>query len=171
MGMTLKEFRERLKGSKIKSDAELVLHVEDGDFPVTALEYDRAEKKLKICTDEWQRKNLYRVMYTVYKDHSEVVCASEYCVHASCDEELTLEIDELKDKILRRHGVEGDKNEKSGSVAMEVPDWDYAVEGDHVVRKEAMKKHYFSCHISEILKVVDDENDVYMRVWHDANVR
>ena len=49
--MTLKEFREKLKGSKIKPDTELMIHVEDGDFPVSILEYDRREKILKICTD------------------------------------------------------------------------------------------------------------------------
>lgn len=169
--MTLKEFREKLKGSKIKPDTELMIHVEDGDFPVSILEYDRREKILKICTDGWEKKNQYRVIYTIVKDHENIMCSSEYSMFASVDEEILIGFDELKDKILAHHGIEGEKNEKSGSTAMEVADWDYVVEKGVVVRKPAKKIHYFTCEISEILKVVDEENDVYMRVWHDGRVR
>ena len=168
MGMTLKEFKDQIKGSRIKPDTELVLHVEDGDFPVSVLEYDKHEKKLKICTDEWVKKSQYRVIYTIVKDHQEIVVSAEYRAYASSDEELLLDFDELKDKILAIHGVKGEKNEKSGSTAMEIPDWEYVAEKDAVVRKETKKTHYFTCHLSEILKIVDDENDVYMRVWHDG---
>lgn len=168
MGMTLKEFREKLKGSKIKPDAEIVLHVEDGDFPVSALEYDRREKKLRVCTDEWEKKSQYRVRYVIYKDHRGIVAADEYRAFAASDEELIIGVDELKDKILALNGITGAKNEKSGSVEMEIPDWDYAAKDGVVVRKETKKKHYFSCKLIEMLKIVDDENDVYMRVWHDG---
>ena len=166
--MTLKEFRENLKGSKIKPDTEIVLHVEDGDFPVSTLEYDRHEKKLRVCTDEGERKNQYRVRYVVYKDHQSIVASAEYRAFASSDEELLIDFDELKDKILALHGIMGEKNEKSGSTEMEIPDWDYVVKDGAVVRKETKKKHYFSCSLIEILKIIDDENDVYMRVWHDG---
>lgn len=169
MGMTLKEFREKLKGSRIKPDTELVLHVEDGDFPVSTLEYDRREKKLRVCTDEWAKKSQYRVIYTIVKDHHTLVASAEYRAFASTDEELLIDFDELKDKILAANGIEGEKNETSGSTAMEIPDWDYVAENGLVVRKETKKKHYFTCHLSEILKIVDDENDVYMRIWHDAH--
>lgn len=166
--MTIKEFRENLKGSKIKPDTEIVLHVEDGDFPVSTLEYDRREKKLRVCTDEWEKKNQYRVRYVIYKDHSSIVVADEYRAFASSDEELIIDVDELKDKILALNGITGSKNEKSGSTEMEIPDWDYIAKDGVVVRKETKKKHYFSCKLLEMLKIVDDENDVYMRVWHDG---
>lgn len=169
--MTIKEFREKLKGARIKPDTELMIHVEDGDFPVSVLEYDRRGKILRICTDGWEKKSQYRVIYTILKDHEDIACSSEYSVFASTDEEVLLEFDELKDKILARHGIEGEKNEKSGSTAMEVADWEYTVEKDAVVRKPTKKTHYFTCEISEILKIVDEENDVYMRVWHDGRAR
>lgn len=166
--MTIKEFREQLKGSKIKPDTEIVLHVEDGDFPVSTLEYDKREKKLRICTDEWEKKSQYRVRYAIVKDHRDILAADEYRAFASSDEELLIDFDELKDKILAMHGIKGEKNEKSGSTEMEIPDWDYVAKDGAVVRKETKKKHYFSCRLIEILKIVDDENDVYLRVWHDG---
>ena len=166
--MTIKEFRENLKGSKIKPDTEIVLHVEDGDFPVSTLEYDRREKKLRVCTDKWEKKNQYRVRYVIYKDHSSIVVADEYRAFASSDEELIIDVDELKDKILALNGITGSKNEKSGSIEMEIPDWDYIVKDGAVAYEETKKKHYFSCKLLEMLKIVDDENDVYMRVWHDG---
>ena len=166
--MTIKEFKEQLKGSKIKPDTEIVLHVEDGDFPVSTLEYDSREKKLRICTDEWEKKSQYRVRYAVVKDHHDILAADEYRAFASSDEELLIDFDELKDKILAMHGIRGEKNEKSGSTEMEIPDWDYVAKDGAVVRKETKKKHYFSCRLIEILKIVDDENDIYLRVWHDG---
>ena len=166
--MTIKEFKEHLKGSKIKPDTEIVLHVEDGDFPVSTLEYDGREKKLRICTDEWEKKSQYRVRYVIYKDHQSIVVSAEYRAFASSDEELIINVDELKDKILALNGITGVKNEKSGSIEMEIPDWDYVAENGVVVRKETKKKHYFSCKLLEMLKIVDDENDVYLRVWHDG---
>lgn len=166
--MTIKEFREQLKGSRIKPDTEIVLHVEDGDFPVSTLEYDKCEKKLRICTDEWEKKSQYRVRYAIVKDHRDILAADEYRAFASSDEELLIDFDELKDKILAIHGIRGEKNEKSGSTEMEIPDWDYVAKDGAVVRKETKKKHYFSCRLIEILKIVDDENDVYLRVWHDG---
>lgn len=166
--MTIKEFREQLKGSKIKPDTEIVLHVEDGDFPVSTLEYDKREKKLRICTDEWEKKSQYRVRYAIVKDHRDILVADEYRAFATSDEELLIDFDELKDKILAMHGIKGEKNEKSGSTEMEIPDWDYVAKDGAVVRKETKKKHYFSCRLIEILKIVDDENDVYLRVWHDG---
>lgn len=169
--MTVKEFREQLREAKVKPDVELEIHVEDGNFPVSVLEYDRREKKLRICTDDWKKQNQYRVIYTVVKDHHDIVASSEYRAFAACDEELLLDFDELKDKILARHGIEGEKNEKSGSTAMEVPDLVYTAVNGVVEAKETMKKHYFSCHLSEILKIVDDENNIYTRVWYDGKVR
>lgn len=166
--MTIKEFREHLKGSKIKPDTEIVLHVEDGDFPVSTLEYDKREKKLRICTDEWEKKSQYRVRYVIIKDHRDILAANEYRAFAASDEELLIDFDELKDKILAMHGIKGEKNEKSGSTEMEIPDWDYVAKDGVVVRKETKKKHYFSCRLIEILKIIDDENDVYLRVWHDG---
>lgn len=172
MGMTLREFREKLKGSRIKPDTELMIHVEDGDFPVSVLEYSRIDGKLKICTDEWSRKNRYRIIYTILKDHSEIVETSEYNMTAATDEEVTFDIEALRDRILEYRGIKGEKNEKSGSIAMEIQDWDYVAEKKGVVvRKPVKKTHYFSCVVSEILKVVDEENDVYMRVWYDGNPR
>jgi hypothetical protein len=166
--MTIKEFRERLKGSKIKPDTEIVLHVEDGDFPVSTLEYDKREKKLRVCTDDWEKKSQYRVRYVVVKDHCDILAADEYRAFAASDEELLIDFDYLKDKILAVHGIKGEKNEKSGSTEMEIPDWDYVAKDGVVVRKETKKKHYFSCRLVEILKIVDNENDVYLRVWHDG---
>lgn len=166
--MTIKEFREQLKGSRIKPDTEIVLHVEDGDFPVSTLEYDKREKKLRICTDEWEKKSQYRIRYVIVKDHCDILATNEYRAFAASDEELLIDFDELKDKILAMHGIKGEKNEKSGSTEMEIPDWDYVANDGVVVRKETKKKHYFSCRLIEILKIVDDENDIYMRVWHDG---
>lgn len=166
--MTIKEFKEQLKASKIKPDTEIVLHTEDGDFPVSTLEYDRREKKLRICTDKWEKKSQYRVRYVIVKDHRDILAADEYRAFASSDEELLIDFDELKDKILEVNGIKGEKNEKSGSTEMEIPDWDYVAKDGAVVRKETKKKHYFSCRLIEILKIVDDENDVYLRVWHDG---
>ena len=166
--MTVKELKEQLKKGKVKPDAEVEIHVEDGDFPVSVLEYDRRGGKLRVCTDDWKRQNQYRVVYTVVKDHQSIAAAAEYRASAASDEELLIDLDELKDKILALHGIEGEKNEKSGSTAMEVPDLEYVAEDGVVVAKETKKKHYFSCRLKEILKIVDDENDVYMRIWHDG---
>jgi len=167
--MTLKEFREQIKNAKVKPDTELAVHVEDGDFGLTMLEYDKAGKKLKLCTNEWRRQSRYRVLYKIIKDHSEIFDSGEITEFAECDEEMILDFDALKDKILAQNGITGEKNEKSGSTAMEIPDWEYVVEKGVVVRKSTKKTHYFTCSISEILKVVDEENDVYMRVWHDCH--
>lgn len=169
--MTVKELKEQLKKGKVKPDAEVEIHVEDGDFPVTLLEYDRRGKKLRVCAGEWEKKSQYRVSYLLVKDHAEIVSAAEYRAFAASDEELVIGLDELRDKILAENGIEGEKNEKTGSVAMEIPDWEYVVEDGHVARKEAKKTHYFTCRILEILKIADDENDVYTRVWHDCSTR
>ena len=50
---------------------------------------------------------------------------------------------------------------------MMYPDYDYIIEDNQVVRKQVDKKHYFTCQLLEILKIIDDENNIYMRVWHN----
>jgi hypothetical protein len=165
--MTVKDFKEKIKKYKIKPDAELILHIEDGDFSVNTLEYDKRNSKLKICTDEWEKKNQYRIIYTILKDHTEILRTSEYNIFAATDEEILLDFDELKDKILSLNGITGEKNEKTGSISMMYPDYDYIIEDNQVVRKHVDKKHYFTCQLLEILKIIDDENNIYMRVWHN----
>jgi hypothetical protein len=165
--MTIKEFKEKIKKYKIKPDTELILHIEDGDFSVNILEYDKCNSKLKICTDEWEKKNQYRIIYAILKDHTEILKTSEYNIFAATDEEILIDFDELKDKILSLNGITGEKNEKTGSVSMMYPDYDYIVEDNQVVRKQVEKKHYFTCQLLEILKIIDDENNIYMRVWHN----
>lgn len=169
--MTLKEFKEKIKSSKIKPDTEIVIHIENGEFPISLLEYNKQEKKLHICTDEWCNKSQYKVKYSIIKDHSELVESSEYNIFAVNIEELLLDFDGLKDKIFSKHGISGNVNEKSGSIAMEIPDWDYVIEKDVIVKKPTKKTHYFTCQLLEIFKVVDEENDIYMRVWHDGRIR
>ena len=169
--MTLKEFKEKIKLSKAKPDTEIMLHIENGDFPISVLEYNKQDKILKICTDEWCNKSQYKIRYTILKDHSEIIFSSEYNMFASSIEELLIDFDGIKEKIFAKHRIEGKFNEKTGSIEMVVPDYDYVIENNQIIRKSVEKPHFFTCQLCEILKVVDEENDVYMRVWHDCKVR
>ena len=118
MSMTLKEFKEKLKGSKIKGDSEIVLHLESGDYGVSRLEYDAAEKKLRVCSADEIRRNTYKIMFVVTKDHAPFAFDTRR-ITANDDNDIILDIGEWQDKFLKELGIEGEVSEKTGSTAVE----------------------------------------------------
>ena len=43
-------------------------------------------------------------------------------------------------------------------------------DGETVKMEEKEVKHYFNLEMLEIFKVVDDDNDIYVRIWKDGSI-
>lgn len=169
--MTYGEFKEELKGSRIKKDAEMVIHTESGDYEISQLEFSKSENRLKVCTMDETRKSTYRMTYRITKDH-QLYAVDTVRVSASSDDDVILGIGDWVEKFKKQSGFDkGEVSEKSGSTVIVSKEVKPVVDKDGKVEmKEVDVKHYFNLDMLEIFRELDEENDVYIRIWKNGEI-
>lgn len=170
--MTYQEFKDQLKGAKVKKDATLVIHTESGDYEVSQLAYSKSKNTLSVCTMDETKTVSYRCTYRITKDHAvhEVVTKR---ITLKEDEDPILDMDDLVERFKKDHGFDKyETSEKTGSTI--VPSKEMIpvlqADGETVKMEEKEVKHYFNLEMLEIFKVLDDENDIFIRAWKDGNI-
>lgn len=167
--MTIKEFKDQIKAGKVKGDAELVLHLESGDYAVSQLQYDPKEKKLRVCSADETRKQSFRVSYRITKDHKTAAFDTKR-VSANDEDDIILDIEEWEARFLKEAGIEGEVSEKTGSTIVPEKEPVPVVKDGKLDWEETERDHYWNCQILEVFKEIDPDNDIYVRVWKNGNI-
>lgn len=171
MSMTVKEFKEQIKGLKKVGDAELKIHTESGDYEVSGLEFSKADNALKVCTMDETRKQVFRISYMITKDHRTFAFNTVRRTLES-EDDIILDIDEWQRKFLKECGIEGEESEKTGSTVVSEKEQRVEIDSDTEKAKWVEKEvdHYYNCKILEVFKEIDSDNDIYVRVWKNGSI-
>ena len=170
--MNIEEFKDELKAVKRpKKDLQVKIHLESGDYDVTGLEYSKTENALKICAAGEERKQVFRISYIITKDHRTFAFNTVRRTLES-EDDIILDIEEWEQKFLKECGVEGEISEKTGSTMVKEKTQKVVIDPKTEKAKfeEVEEVHYYNCKILEVMKEIDDENDIYVRVWKNGNV-
>lgn len=169
--MTLDEFKKALKGAKIKKDAALKIKLESGDYDVSRLEYSKDDAVLRICSADEQRKQVFRISYLITKDHRTFAFNTVRKTLES-EDDIILDIEEWEQRFLVECGIDGEISEKTGSTVVEEKERRVVIDPDTEKAKyeDVTVKHYYNCRLVEVMKEIDDENDIYIRVWKNGQV-
>jgi len=169
--MTYQEFKDQLKGAKVKKDAKLVIHTESGDYEVSQLEYCRRENKLSVCTMDETRKQVFRISYLITKDHQTFAFNTVRRTLAD-EDDIILDIEEWEQKFLSECGISGEISEKTGSTVVKETEQKVEIDPDTEKAKLVDKEinHYYNCKILEVFKEIDADNDIYVRVWKNGQI-
>lgn len=170
--MDIKEFKDALKAVKRpKKDLQVKIHLESGDYEVTGLEYSKRENTLRICAAGEERKQVFRISYLITKDHQTFAFNT---VRRTLDSEddIIFDIEEWQRKFLEECGITGEVSEKTGSTMVKEKERKIVIDSDTEKAKfeDVEETHYYNCKILEIMKEIDDENDIYVRVWKNGNI-
>ena len=167
--MKVKELKELLNDPEngIKDEDEVKVRTSDGEGGVWRASAD--DGVFALLADGGEKTGVYRIEYVITKDHRVVAVDSDR-VRAASDMDVVLDLDKYREKYLKAAGVEGEVSEKTGStVVEEEEDAVVAKDGKAVVETKKVK-HYYNCEIVEVMKEVDEERDLYVRVWKRGTV-
>ena len=169
--MTVGEFKEQLAEAKVPDGAELKLHMESGDYEPSRISYSPDEGTLTLCSaDEPPRQYSYRISYEISRDGALAALGTRRASAAS-DDDVIFALDEWKDRILREAGIEGEKK-ATGSIEVRreesVPVLD--PESGKYEFKDVEQRHFYRCEIAEVFRELDEELDVYVRVWKNGKI-
>jgi hypothetical protein len=170
--MDIKEFKDALRAVKRpKKDLQVKIHLESGDYDVTGFEYSKDENALKICAAGEERKQVFRISYLITKDHRTFAFDTVRRTLES-EDDIILDIEEWEQKFLKECGIVGEISEKTGSTMVNEKEQKVVIDPKTGKAKidEVEETHYYNCKILEVMKEIDDENDIYVRVWKNGNI-
>lgn len=171
--MTFEEFEEKIgKAKRVGNDTEIKIHTESGDYDVSSLEYSKNDNTLRVCTMDEAKTVVYRCTYRITKDHRvhDVVTTR---ITLREDEDPVLDMADLIERFKKENGFDKyETSDKTGSTVVPSTEMVPVVQadGETVKMEEKEVKHYFNLEMLEIFKVVDDDNDIYVRVWKDGSI-
>lgn len=169
--MTIKELIDKIKELSASDDSELRIMLAGEDYGVAAIDMldgEDGNTKLVLASDDELKDKIYRVSFTITRDNRTYSYGTIRRTAAS-DEEVILDMEKIKDSIMKDAGFEGEIAENTGSVIIEEDDEKLVTGKGGKVRLETGKvKHYYNCVVLEILREIDSDNDVYARIWKNG---
>lgn len=169
--MNYKELKDKAKEAKAKNDAEVVLHTDAGDFALDDLEFSKKENKIRLCTSDETRRYAFRISYMITRDHKLFAFNTIRRMLAS-EDDVILDIDGWESRLLEESGISGEVSEKTGSTIVAEREQKVEIDPDTEKAKLVEKEvdHYYNCVLVEVFKELDEDADVYVRVWKNGKV-
>lgn len=177
--MTYSELNEAINEVKknLMMDTEVVISRPSGIYTLDGVVFDEDKKQLVLGSTEEERQFKYRIQYLVTKDHGEIIALDTQTEYAGGDNDIILDLDTLGYKYLKNMGIEGEIQDKTGSVKVVSKRnvmSDVSPKTGKKLKKakevEVEESHYFKFKILEVMREIDSDNDVYIRVWKNGYV-
>lgn len=161
-----------------KCDTKIVVRRPSGEYEVEDAVFDEEKNAIVLVSGAEEKKNTYRIVYLITKDGgSEIVAYDTKREKAACDDDVIFNLEDYGYKYLADAGIEGEKQEKTGSVLVKSKKTVLREFSEKTgkrlkkpVKAEVEEKHYYRFKILEVYKEIDEENDIYARIWKDGYV-
>ena len=177
--MTYSELDDAINEVKkhLMMDTEVVISRPSGTYSLDGVVFDMDKKQLVLGSAEEERQFKYRIQFLVTRDHDEIIALDTQTEFAGCDNDIILELDNLGHKYLKNMGIDGELQDKTGSVKVITKKKimsDISPKTGKKLKKateiEVEEPHYYNFKILEVMREIDSDNDVYIRIWKNGYV-
>lgn len=168
--MIYRELEKAMSGSDAKIDTDIMISVGDIRYKVDSAEFDPESKVFVIRSDESAKANTYQLEFEIYQDHK-LIGIDKPTVHEASDADVIVNIDKFGYDTLKRNGIEGELQDKTGSIKTETEITELTKTGKPKKNAKPKKEiHFYSFKAREVMKLIDEENDIYVRIWKNGDI-